>query len=194
MGTLSKTVRFSLYPSQWVRNWCDYLDLTSLKFLMLWFVMIFQGIFMVFLWFLVGFYGFSFFLSFPPSMMGFFTKPSGPMFWASLTIVFPMVVKHRSSDAMFAMYRWSLPSGDQLAGWRPWSASWQQHTRWSNWRQLVLIDIWSSLTDIPSEVQTFFEMIGLETLTHFYFCVCGDLYCEDLEQTNTKSKTVQNKS
>ena len=115
MGTLSKTVRFSLYPSQWVRNWCDYLDLTSLKFLMLWFVMIFQGIFMVFLWFLVGFYGFSFFLSFPPSMMGFFTKPSGPMFWASLTIVFPMVAKHRSSDAMFAMYRWRLPSGDQLA-------------------------------------------------------------------------------
>ena len=97
-------------------------------------------------------------------------------------------------DAMFAMYRSSLPSGDQLAGRRPWSASWQQHTRWSNWRQLVLIDIWSSLTDIPSEVQTFFEMIGLETLTHFYFCVCGDLYCEDLEQTNTKSKTVQNKS
>ena len=70
---------------------------------------------------------------------------------------------YRPSDAMFAMYRWSLASGDQLAGRRPWSASWQQHTRWSNWRQLVLIDIWSSLTDNPSEVQTFFEMIGPET-------------------------------
>ena len=161
---------------------------------MLWFFMISQGIFMFFFMVSGWLSWFFIFSNLPSSTMGFFTKPSGRLFWGSLTIVFPMVAKHRSSDAMFAMYRSSLPSGDQLAGRRPWSASWQQHTRWSNWRQLVLIDIWSSLTDIPSEVQTFFEMIGLETLTHFYFCVCGDLYCEDLEQTNTKSKTVQNKS
>ena len=106
--------------------------------------------------------------------MGFFLlNHQDQCFWGSMTIVFLMIAKHRSSDAMFAMYRWSLASGDQLAGRRPWSASWQQHTRWSNWRQLVLIDIWSSLTDIPSEVQTFFEMVGLETLTHFFFVFAG---------------------
>ena len=114
------------------RNWCDYLDLTIVEVLMLWFFMIFRGIFMIF-------YG---------SWLAF--------------MVFHFL-NYRPSDAMFAMYRWSLASGDQLAGRRPWSASWQQHTRWSNWRQLVLIDIWSSLTDNPSEVQAFFEIIGLET-------------------------------
>ena len=67
-----------------------------------------------------GFHGFSryfivfivfIFLSLPSSTMHFFAEPSGPMFLRIIDHcrqLFPMVANHRSSEAMFAMYRSSL--------------------------------------------------------------------------------------
>ena len=96
---------------------------------------------MFFLWFLVGFHGFSFFKVYHRQQWDFFTKASGPMFLRlvdhccisdgrqasvqrcdvrdvslKVTVWWPISKAISQCDAMFAMYRSSLPSDDQLAG------------------------------------------------------------------------------
>ena len=111
-----------------------FLDVVVFHELVVFFFIIFQGTFMVFhgfwlVWmaFQIIFLIFHFliFLSLPsPTLWFFFSKSSGPMFlrfidhrtqfnWPS-EIIFLMVDNHRSSDAMFGMYRSSLISTDTV--------------------------------------------------------------------------------